>query len=389
MINVIPKELLLIVGAALLVAMVVSFLMCPLVKSFAYKIGAIDVPKDNRRMHKKPVPRLGGLAIFLGFIVSILLFANIDHEMQGILLGAVIIVVLGVVDDMTPLRAYFKFVVQIAAALVAVFHGVVIETLSNPNVFSQSPYWNLGWLAVPITVLWITNAVNLIDGLDGLACGVSTISALTMLVIALLVSEGGIAVIMASLVGACLGFMPYNKNPAKMFMGDTGSTFLGYILATISIQGLFKYYAIVSFAVPFLILGLPMFDTLFAIVRRLAHGQNPMAPDRGHIHHRLIDMGLSQKQAVAALYVVSSILGLSAVVLTASGAIKAMLLLMALMIAAYIASRVIFPKETGEQKETEEQKEDAPEQELPVPEAAVEEVREGEGTNEANKGEEN
>ena len=392
MINVIPKELLLIVGAALLVAMVVSFLMCPLVKSFAYKIGAIDVPKDNRRMHKKPVPRLGGLAIFLGFIVSILLFANIDHEMQGILLGAVIIVVLGVVDDMTPLRAYFKFVVQIAAALVAVFHGVVIETLSNPNVFSQSPYWNLGWLAVPITVLWIvgiTNAVNLIDGLDGLACGVSTISALTMLVIALLVSEGGIAVIMASLVGACLGFMPYNKNPAKMFMGDTGSTFLGYILATISIQGLFKYYAIVSFAVPFLILGLPMFDTLFAIVRRLAHGQNPMAPDRGHIHHRLIDMGLSQKQAVAALYVVSSILGLSAVVLTASGAIKAMLLLMALMIAAYIASRVIFPKETGEQKETEEQKEAAPEQELPVPEAAVEEVREGEGTNEANKGEEN
>ena len=386
MINVIPKELLLIVGAALLVAMVVSFLMCPLVKSFAYKIGAIDVPKDNRRMHKKPVPRLGGLAIFLGFIVSILLFANIDHEMQGILLGAVIIVVLGVVDDMTPLRAYFKFVVQIAAALVAVFHGVVIETLSNPNVFSQSPYWNLGWLAVPITVLWIvgiTNAVNLIDGLDGLACGVSTISALTMLVIALLVSEGGIAVIMASLVGACLGFMPYNKNPAKMFMGDTGSTFLGHILATISIQGLFKYYAIVSFAVPFLILGLPMFDTLFAIVRRLAHGQNPMAPDRGHIHHRLIDMGLSQKQAVAALYVVSSILGLSAVVLTASGAIKAMLLLMALMIAAYIASRVIFPKETGEQKE------DAPEQELPVPEAAVEEGREGEGTNEANKGEEN
>ncbi|MBS7226961.1 MAG: undecaprenyl/decaprenyl-phosphate alpha-N-acetylglucosaminyl 1-phosphate transferase [Oscillospiraceae bacterium] len=386
MINVTPKELLLIVGAVLLVAMVVSFLMCPLVKSFAYKIGAIDVPKDNRRMHKKPVPRLGGLAIFLGFIVSILLFANIDHEMQGILLGAVIIVVLGVVDDMTPLRAYFKFVVQIAAALVAVFHGVVIETLSNPNVFSQSPYWNLGWLAVPITVLWIvgiTNAVNLIDGLDGLACGVSTISALTMLVIALLVSEGGIAVIMASLVGACLGFMPYNKNPAKMFMGDTGSTFLGYILATISIQGLFKYYAIVSFAVPFLILGLPMFDTLFAIVRRLAHGQNPMAPDRGHIHHRLIDMGLSQKQAVAALYVVSSILGLSAVVLTASGAIKAMLLLMALMIAAYIASRVIFPKET------EEQKADAPEQELPVPEAAVEEVREREGTNEEHEGEEN
>lgn len=358
MINSIPKELLLLTTAALVTALVISFLMCPLVKSFAYKIGAIDVPKDNRRMHKKPVPRLGGLAIFLGFIVSMLLFARIDGEMQGILLGAVIIVVLGVVDDMTPLRAYFKFFVQIVAALVAVFHGVVIETLSNPNIFSQNPYWNLSWLAIPITVLWIvgiTNAVNLIDGLDGLACGVSTISALTMLVIALLVSEGDVAIIMASLVGACLGFMPYNRNPAKMFMGDTGSTFLGYILATISIQGLFKYYAIVSFAVPFLVLGLPMFDTIFAIVRRLAHGQNPMAPDRGHIHHRLIDMGLNQKQAVAALYVVSSILGLSAVVLTTSGAVKAMLLLLALAITAYLTARVIFPRETEEMRRELEQ----------------------------------
>ena len=285
--NGIPKELLLSVGGALLCAFAVSFLMCPLVKSFAYKIGAIDVPKDNRRMHKKPVPRLGGLAIFLGFIVSMLLFVKVDHQLQGILLGASIIVVLGVVDDMSPLRAYFKFCVQIFAALVAVFHGVVIQTLSNPNVFAESPYWDLGWLSIPITVLWIvgiTNAVNLIDGLDGLACGVSTISAISMLVIALLVSESDVALVMAALVGACLGFMPYNKNPAKMFMGDTGSTFLGYILATISIQGLFKYYAIVSFAVPFLILGLPMFDTLFAIIRRLAHGQNPMAPDRGHIH---------------------------------------------------------------------------------------------------------
>jgi len=159
---------------------------------------------------------------------------------------------------------------------------------------------------------------------------------------------------MAALVGACLGFLPFNRNPAKMFMGDTGSTFLGYVLATISIQGLFKYYAIVSFVVPFLILGLPMFDTLFAIVRRLAHGQNPMAPDRGHIHHRLIDMGLSQKQAVAALYVVSSILGLSAVVLTASGSIKAMLLLMTLGVVAFIASQVIFPREIAEQKAAQE-----------------------------------
>ena len=350
--NGIPKELLLSVGGALLCAFAVSFLMCPLVKSFAYKIGAIDVPKDNRRMHKKPVPRLGGLAIFLGFIVSMLLFVKVDHQLQGILLGASIIVVLGVVDDMSPLRAYFKFCVQIFAALVAVFHGVVVQTLSNPNVFAESPYWDLGWLSIPITVLWIvgiTNAVNLIDGLDGLACGVSTISAISMLVIALLVSESDVALVMAALVGACLGFMPYNKNPAKMFMGDTGATFLGYILATMSIQGLFKFYAIISFAVPFLILGLPIFDTAFAFIRRIAHGQSPMHADRSHIHHRLIDMGLNQKQAVATLYVISGILGLSAVVLTTGGEAKAMLLLIALCVVAVVAARVVFPKEVKEE----------------------------------------
>jgi len=354
----IPGELLLRVGEALLCAMVVSFILSPLVKSFAYKIGAIDVPKDSRRMHKKPIPRLGGLAIFLGFLFSILLFVRpFDMQLRGILLGSVMIVVLGVVDDSAPLRAGFKFIVQIAAALIAVYHGVVVEILSNPNVFSDEPYWYLGWASVPITVLWIvgiTNSVNLIDGLDGLANGVSTISALTMLVIALLVSEGQTAIIMAALVGACAGFMPYNKNPAQMFMGDTGSTFLGFILATISIKGLFKYYAIISFAVPFLILGLPMFDTLFAIIRRLAHGQNPMSPDRGHIHHRLIDMGLNQKQAVAALYVVSSILGLSAVVLTTGGAMRAMTFLFAVAVVGFFASRIIFPREIAETRHEKE-----------------------------------
>ena len=180
---------------------------------------------------------------------------------------------------------------------------------------------------MPLTVLWIvaiTNAVNLIDGLDGLAVGVATISSLTMLVIAMLVSENVVALMMAALAGGCIGFMPYNLNPAKIFMGDTGSTFLGFVLATVSIQGLFKFYTIISFAVPFLMLGLPLFDTCFAILRRLAKGQSPMAPDRSHVHHRLIDMGFNQKQAVAILYVISAILGLSAVVLTTSGALKAM-----------------------------------------------------------------
>ena len=355
-------QMLAYVVLALLTALVVSFLMTPVVKSFAYKVGAIDVPKDDRRMHKKPIPRLGGLAIFFGFMVSILLFVEITPEMRSILLGSVIIVVLGVVDDICALPAMLKFAVQIAAALIPALNGVVIQAFSNPNIFSDNLYWVLGWLSIPFTVLWIvaiTNAVNLIDGLDGLANGVSAISATTMLVIALLASEAEVAIVMAALVGACVGFMPYNLNPAKMFMGDTGATFLGYILATMSIQGLFKFYAVISFAVPFLILGLPIFDTAFAFIRRIAHGQSPMHADRGHIHHRLIDMGLSQKQAVATLYVISAILGLSAVVLTTGGEQKAMLLFAALCIVGVVAARVVFPKEVREelQEELEELKE--------------------------------
>ena len=308
-------------------------------------------------MHKTPIPRLGGLAIFIGFMVSILLFAQIDSEMKSILLGAVIIVVLGVVDDIMALPAMLKFVVQIGAALIPALSGVQILAFSNPNIFSENLYWVLGGLSVPFTVLWIvalTNAVNLIDGLDGLANGVSAISATTMLVIALMASEMQVAIVMAALVGASVGFMPYNLNPAKMFMGDTGATFLGYILATMSIQGLLKYYAVISFVVPFMILGLPIFDTAFAFIRRIAHGQSPMHADRSHIHHRLIDMGLNQKQAVATLYVISAILGLSAVVLTTSGEQKAMLLFLTLCIVAVVAAKVVFPHHKEEASHTDE-----------------------------------
>ena len=332
-----------IVAAALVVALVVALVATPVVKNLAIRVKAVDVPKDGRRMHDHPIPRMGGLAIFLGFLLSVLLFLDLNAQMRGMLLGAVIIVVLGIFDDIYSLRAMFKFVVQIIAALVAVLSGNVIETLSNPNVFSADPYWNLGILAVPATVIWIvaiTNAVNLIDGLDGLACGVSTISSMTLLVIALVVSEGNVAILMAALAGGCIGFLPYNMNPAKIFMGDTGSTFLGYILAVVSIQGLFKFYTIISFAVPFLMLGLPIFDTCFAFIRRIAHGQSPMHADRSHVHHRLIDMGFNQKQAVAVLYVISAILGLSAVVLTTSGPVKAMLLLLALCFAGAISARI-------------------------------------------------
>ncbi len=329
-----------IVVLALVLACVVTYLLTPAVKLLACRIGAIDVPKDNRRMHKEPIPRMGGLAIFLGFFFAVLLFNQFTGQMKSMMFGAVIIVILGVLDDRFTLKAGPKFLIQIAAALIAALGGNAIHVISNPNVFSPDPYWNLGAWSIPISVLWIvaiTNAVNLIDGLDGLAVGVSSISSITMLVIALLVSDGEVAVTMGALCGACLGFLPYNKNPAQIFMGDTGSTFLGYILAVTSIQGLFKFYSLISFVVPFLMLGLPIFDTAFAFFRRISHGQNPMKADRSHVHHRLIDMGLNQKQAVAVLYVISAILGVCAVVLTTSGALRALIFLAAFVVAGLVA----------------------------------------------------
>lgn len=329
---------------ALGLAFVLAFASTPIVKTFAEKVGAIDVPKDARRVHDHPIPRMGGMAIFLGFLLAVVLFADIDHQMQGILIGCVIIVASGAIDDIVPLKWWVKLLAEIVAAVVAVAHGVVIEVLMNPNIFSDNTALFLGFLSIPITIFWIvgiTNSVNLIDGLDGLACGVSSISSLTMLAVALLLGEGNIAIVLAALVGACLGFIPYNLNPAKIFMGDTGALLLGYTLSTVSVIAMFKFYAIITFVVPILALALPLFDTLFAIIRRLLKGQNPMKPDRGHLHHRLIDLGLSQKQAVAVLYCLSAMLGLTAVVINTNGTLRVLLLVVELLIAIAIGIFVI------------------------------------------------
>ena len=325
-------KILIAFGASILI----SFVVTPAVKSFAFKVGALDVPKDDRRMHSHPIPRLGGLAIFVAFILSVLLTADINRQVQGILLGAVIIVVVGVIDDMICLPALVKMGGQIIAAVVAIYFGVLIDNLSNPNFFSDVQFVSLKFWSIPITLIWIvgvTNSVNLIDGLDGLAVGVSAIASITMLVISIVLKQSNVAIILASLAGACIGFMPYNLNPAKIFMGDTGALLLGFVLSTVSVIGLFKFYAIVTFLVPFIVLGLPIFDTAFAIFRRLASGRSPLSPDRGHFHHRLIDMGLSQKQAVAVLYAISTILGASAVLITTTGELKALILILAFFVA--------------------------------------------------------
>lgn len=357
----------LFVALALAIALAVSLLLTPLVKRFAVKVGAVDVPKDKRRMHHKPIPRMGGLAIFLAFSVSVLLVHQIDSKMIverpyiGIAIGGVMIVLLGILDDIFALPAIPKFLVQIAAAGIAVYFGCRIGIISNPVVTSETTYLVLPkWLSIVLSTAWIvaiTNAVNFIDGLDGLAAGISAISAGSLMVIAALTGYIPVAIVMAALMGGCLGFLPYNFHPAKIFMGDTGSTFLGFILATVSVQGMFKLYAVVSFAVPVLILGVPIFDICFAFLRRVAKGQNPMTADRGHIHHRLIDIGFSQRQAVSIAYMITAILGLTAVVLTLDGEMEALVLIGAFILAGAVGI-ILIMRNKFEDEKPQEKKDD-------------------------------
>lgn len=327
-------------------AFILSMSTTPLAERVAYLIGAVDVPKDSRRMHKHPIPRCGGLAIIFGFVASLLCFGIPSRGMTAVMIGASIIAVMGIIDDCKNLDAKLKFIIQIIAALIVVYGGNYrISAITNPNVFSDNAYivfpWWLSGLVSIVWIVFITNAVNFIDGLDGLAAGVSAIMSISLMIIGIQVGDYSVAVSAAALMGACFGFLPFNFNPAKVFMGDTGSTFLGFILASLSIQGVFKSFAIISFAVPMLILGLPLFDALFAMIRRILKGQSPMTADRGHFHHRLIDMGFSQKQTVFILYTISAVLGISAVLLADFGTI------FALMVLVIVTLLLIFESATG------------------------------------------
>lgn len=330
------------------IAFIVAFSATPIVRRFAFKIGAVDIPKDERRMHKRPIALIGGLAIVAGFIVSLafdlittsnLLAAN--RELLGLLTGIAIIVFEGILDDTRTLNAKTKLAFQLLAAIsVVLISDTRIITISNP--FGSDPYIELSsFISYPLTILWIvgvTNAVNLIDGLDGLAAGVSSISSLSLFFVSLLRVDLEpaiaiyIALITAALSGSILGFLPFNFNPAKIFMGETGAAFLGFTLAVVSIQGTMKSYAAISIAIPLLVLGLPLFDTLFAIVRRIGNRKPIMQGDRSHLHHRLIDMGLSQRQSVLIMYLASATLGLCAIVLADRGALSAIVLLLAVSV---------------------------------------------------------
>lgn len=293
---------------------VISILITPLVKKFAVSIKVMDVPKDERRVHNKPIPLLGGLAIYASFIITLILKqGSISYTEKGIIIGATIIVIGGILDDKYDIKPWQKLVFQIGAAICLMLFNIRIISLTNPFSSGSMSYLNVGQLfGILLTIIWvvgITNAFNLIDGLDGLAAGIAFISSGTILVVGFLNGRYEAVTLTSILCGAVLGFLPYNYNPASIFMGDTGSQLLGFLLAAISIEGAVKSAAAFAIAVPILALGLPIYDTLFAMVRRKINGKPIMQADRGHLHHRLLDMGLTQRQAVLVMYLISAALG--------------------------------------------------------------------------------
>lgn len=342
------------IAIAFLLAFIVAFMATPWSIKLANKIGAVDIPKDERRMHQNKMPKLGGVAVIAGFLISIiyLLFVvtiegsvnifgqeNYIKKLIGILLGIIVITITGILDDVKTLKPYQKLFGQVLAAVIVIAFGLQIDAIN----FSKLPQigFNRG-LSIFFTLIWIvgiTNAINLMDGLDGLSSGISLISCISLLIIFALNNSPMVAILtISSLIGALVGFLPFNFAPAKTFIGDTGSNFLGFMLSVISILGVAKTYTIAVIVLPMLVLGLPILDVVWAIIRRIIKGKSIKAifrADNEHVHHKLVKRGFTQKQAVLILYGASAIFGMFAIILFDSGIWKAISFL--LMVVAAVA----------------------------------------------------
>ncbi len=330
------------IAIAFMIAFMTAFMATPHTINLANKVGAVDEPKDERRINKVTMPRLGGLAVIAGFFVSIVYLLivmvmenkiNLYEEsynikLLGFGLGALIIGVTCFIDDVKGVPALGKLIAQVAAAVLVVKAGIRIDTLDIPffNIANASPMFYAG-----LTVCWIvgiTNAMNLIDGLDGLSTGISLIACLSLLIIFSLNGSPLISIVLITALGGALcGFLPYNFNPAKTFIGDTGSNFLGYCLSIISILGIAKTYTAIVIVAPLMVLALPIFDTLSSIIRRVISGKSLKAiiqPDANHLHHKMLKKGFTQKQAVLIMYGLSATFGMFAIILMESGIWKAL-----------------------------------------------------------------
>lgn len=346
------------VAIAFILAFIVAFMATPYTIKLAKKIGAVDVPKDERRMHKRAMPKFGGPAVILGFLVSVIYLLivmsledtiilngpeNYGMKLIGLFLGIVIISITCIIDDIKTIKPIVKLSGQLLAAIVAVAFGIKIESI-NVSIIQAPELGEI--LSTIVTIVWIvgvTNSINLIDGLDGLSSGISVISAISLLIIFLLNGSAMVPIILiTALAGALVGFLPFNFAPAKTFIGDTGSNFLGYTISIIAILGMAKTYTLAVIILPLIVLGLPIFDTLWAIIRRLIKGKSIKAifkADKGHLHHRIVARGFSQKQAVLILYGISATFGIFAIIFFDSGIWKALSFLMMVIVAIGLGYR--------------------------------------------------
>ncbi|OJE35278.1 undecaprenyl-phosphate alpha-N-acetylglucosaminyl 1-phosphate transferase [Bacillus proteolyticus] len=328
---------------AILASFITVLVVTPLVIKLAFKIGATDKP-NARKVHQKIMPRLGGLAIFIGVAVGFVVGGLYEQRMLSITLGAIIIVIIGILDDMYELSAKVKFGGQLLVAIMIVKSGLLVQVLYIPIIGDTE----LGWLAYPITVFWIvgiTNAINLIDGLDGLSAGISSIVLATLAYMAFTSPWGTGAAIILPLalitLASTIGFLFYNFHPAKIFMGDTGALFLGYCISVISLLGLYKSVTLFSFIVPIIILGVPIFDTTFAIIRRIVNKKPISAPDKSHLHHRLLAMGFSHRKTVLIIYALGIFFSVNAIIFSSATLWLSIILLFVLIFFTEIIAEVI------------------------------------------------
>lgn len=307
-----------------LLSLLSSLILTPLVRKVAIHLGAVDHP-NRRRINQRSIPSLGGLAIYFSFLLSLIIL-GVDYKFYGIIISSSLIVLLGVIDDLYELSALVKLGGQITAALILILLGSKIELVTNPN----GGVYYLGYLALPITLFWlvgVTNTVNLIDGLDGLAAGVSIIAAVTVGVIAYQQGQGQVLWLIVPLVGATLGFLPYNLNPAQIFMGDTGSMFLGFSLGAVAVISYLKTITVLTIVISILALGVPMLDTIFAILRRKLSGSPLFKADKEHLHHQLLKIGLKQFEVMIIIYLISIFLAMVAVGIQRASLVQSLILL--------------------------------------------------------------
>jgi len=307
------KQVLINVLLVTISCFMVTNIMVPIAKKIAMHVNALDIP-NKRKVHKVPIPRLGGIAIYIGFLFGYLFFCNISRTMNSILIGSLILFVTGMIDDIKPLGAKEKFICQIISCLVVVFYGkIVLQSISAFGI-----YIDFGFFAPIATVIFILaciNCMNLIDGLDGLASGISSIYFITVGLIAIERGSNGLDFILCFIMlGSCLGFLVHNYHPAKIFMGDSGSTFLGFIIGVIGLLG-FKNVTLTSFFIPFMIIAIPVLDTAFAILRRALKKQPIMStPDKFHIHHQLLNLNFSHKTTVNIILFIDLLFALASIV---------------------------------------------------------------------------